>query len=85
MLVLTRKSMESVVVGGSGRFERMLKVTVLEIKNGRVRLGFEADASVPVHRSEVWERIRATSDWRARWKVPWRRWRGDPRSRLTVR
>ena len=47
MLVLSRKSMESVVVGGSGRFERMLKVTVLEIKNGSVRLGFEADASDP--------------------------------------
>ena len=58
MLVLARKSMESVVVGGSDRFEQLLKVTVLEIKNGSVRLGFEADASVPVHRSEVWERIR---------------------------
>ena len=59
MLVLSRKNMESVVVGGSGgHFERMLKVTVLEIKNGTVRLGFEADASVPVHRAEVWERIR---------------------------
>ena len=57
MLVLSRKSMESVVVGGSGRFERMLKVTVLEIKSGCVRLGFEADPSVPVHRAEVWERI----------------------------
>jgi carbon storage regulator CsrA len=58
MLVLARKIMESVVVGGSGHFEQMLKVTVLEINNGLVRLGFEADASVPVHRSEVWERIR---------------------------
>jgi carbon storage regulator len=57
MLVLSRKSMESVVVGERGRFERTLKVTVLEIKNGSVRLGFEADASVPVHRAEVWERI----------------------------
>ncbi len=57
MLVLSRKSMESVVVGGSGRFERMLKVTVLEIKNGSVKLGSEADGSVPVHRSEVWPRI----------------------------
>jgi carbon storage regulator len=57
MLVLSRKSMESVVVGGRGRFERTLKVTVLEIKSGSVRLGFEADASVPVHRAEVWERI----------------------------
>lgn len=57
MLVLSRKSMESVVVGGRGRFEPTLKVTVLEIKNGSVRLGFEADASVPVHRAEVWKRI----------------------------
>jgi carbon storage regulator CsrA len=57
MLVLTRKSLESVVVGGADRFERLVKVTVLEIKAGSVRLGFEADADVPVHRSEVWERI----------------------------
>ena len=61
MLILARKSMESVVVGGSGRFEQLLKVTVLEIKNGTVRLGFEADASIPVHRAEVWERIQESS------------------------
>jgi carbon storage regulator len=61
MLVLSRKTQESVVVGGRGRLERTLKVTVLEIKNGRVRLGFEADASVPVHRYEVWERIRESN------------------------
>ncbi len=58
MLVLTRKSKESVVVGGSGTFEQLLKVTVLEIKTDRVRLGFEADATIPVHRWEVWERLR---------------------------
>jgi carbon storage regulator len=58
MLVLSRKSKESVVVGGSGTFEQLLKVTVLEIKSDRVRLGFEADARIPVHRWEVWERIR---------------------------
>ena len=29
MLVLSRKNQESVVVGGSGGFERVLKVTVL--------------------------------------------------------
>ncbi len=44
MLVLSRKQMESVVVGSSSGFERMLKVTVLEIHGGRVRLGFEDDA-----------------------------------------
>ncbi len=59
MLVLTRKSQEAVVVGGSAGFERLLKVTVLEIKGGKVRLGFEVHKKVPVHRWEVWERIRA--------------------------
>jgi carbon storage regulator len=62
MLVLSRKSQEAVVVGGSGRFERLLKITVLEIRGGNVRLGFEAPADVPVHRWEVWERIRAALD-----------------------
>jgi carbon storage regulator len=59
MLVLTRKTLESVVVGGSGGFEHVLKVTVLEIRSGNVRLGFEVDAEVPVHRWEVWQRIHA--------------------------
>jgi carbon storage regulator len=61
MLVLTRKTQESVVVGGTEGFERVLKVTVLEIRGGTVRLGFEVDAGVPVHRQEVWERILANS------------------------
>ena len=59
MLVLSRKSRQSVVVGGSDGFEHLLTVTVLEIQGGKVRLGFEADRAVPVHRAEVWERIRA--------------------------
>jgi carbon storage regulator CsrA len=59
MLVLSRKSQESVMVGGSGGFERLLKVTVLEIIGARVRLGFEVAKDVPVHRWEVWERIHA--------------------------
>jgi len=59
MLVLSRKSQESVVIGGSVGFERLLKVTVLEILGGRVRLGFDVTPDVPVHRLEVWERIAA--------------------------
>ena len=59
MLVLSRKSQESVVVGGAVGFEQLLKVTVLELKGNSVRLGFEVDSSVPVHRWEVWEKIRA--------------------------
>lgn len=57
MLVLTRKNQESVVIGGADGFHRLLKVTVLDVARGRVRLGFDVDPDVPVHRSEVWERI----------------------------
>lgn len=59
MLVLSRKTEESIAVGGAGTLEQFLKVTVLEIKRDRVRLGFEADTAIAVHRWEVWERIRA--------------------------
>jgi carbon storage regulator CsrA len=59
MLVLSRKNQESVIVGGSDRCEPVLKVTVLEIRTGKVRLGFEGNRDVPVHRCEVWERVRA--------------------------
>jgi carbon storage regulator CsrA len=59
MLVLSRKNREAVVVGGADGFHRMLKVTVLEVKGRTVRLGFEVDPEVPVHRLEVWERIHA--------------------------
>ncbi len=61
MLVLTRKLDQSIAIGGATGFEQLLKITVLEVGNGRVRLGFEVDASVPVHRWEVWERILAES------------------------
>lgn len=57
MLVLTRKSWESVVIGGSDGFQPLLKVTVLSIAGGKVRLGFDVDPDIPVHRLEVWERI----------------------------
>jgi carbon storage regulator len=59
MLILTRKHQESVMVGGSPGFERLLKVTVLAINGAKVKLGFEVDAAVPVHRAEIWERIQA--------------------------
>jgi Carbon storage regulator (could also regulate swarming and quorum sensing) len=42
-------------------FEHLLKVTVLEIRGASVKLGFEVDNVVPVHRWEVWERLLASS------------------------
>ena len=61
MLVLTRKCQEVVVVSGADGFNVLLKVTVLGIENGKVRLGFEAADELPVHRLEVWEQIRANA------------------------
>jgi carbon storage regulator len=59
MLVLTRKIQEVVVVGSSGTVPPMLTITVLEIEGGKVRLGFQAESAVAIHRWEVWQRIRA--------------------------
>jgi len=59
MLVLSRKNRESVVIGGAGTFHPLVKVTVLEIHGRNVKLGFEVDPDVPVHRLEVRERINA--------------------------
>ena len=57
MLVLTRKNRESVVIGRPEDLEVILEITILEIEGGRVRLGFEADTRMPIHRREVWDRI----------------------------
>ena len=60
MLVLSRKNHQSVVVGDAESFGQMLKVTVLDARRGKVRLGFEIGADVPVHRWEVWQRLTAS-------------------------
>jgi carbon storage regulator len=52
MLVLTRKEGEEIRVDDSTR------IVVLSIGPGRVRLGVEAPATVPVHREEVWEELK---------------------------
>jgi sRNA-binding carbon storage regulator CsrA len=57
MLVLTRNSRQSVVVGGSNPMEQLLKVTVLEIRRGKVVLGSEGDRDVPVYRCVIWDRM----------------------------
>jgi carbon storage regulator len=54
--VLSRKKDESVVVGGIDGLKRV-KVTVLEIDRGGVKLGFDAPKEVSVHREEIWARL----------------------------
>ena len=58
MLVLARKSRESVVIAATGNMHELVRVTVIDVCGGKVKLGFKADNEVAIHREEVWERIR---------------------------
>ena len=51
MLVLTRRRGEGVTIGPD------IRVVVLGMKGGQVRLGIEAPLTVEVHRDEVYARI----------------------------
>jgi len=51
MLILTRRSGESLMVGDD------VKLTVLAIKGNQVRIGIDAPKEVAVHREEIYERI----------------------------
>ena len=58
MLVLTRKKAESIVVFRSDGEDSGIRIVVLEISKGIVKLGIEAPPDVSIHRMEVWDRIR---------------------------
>jgi carbon storage regulator len=51
MLVLSRKADESLFIGDD------IKITVLDIRGGQVRIGITAPDSIKVHREEVYQRI----------------------------
>jgi len=51
MLVLSRRADESLFIGDD------IKITVLDIRGGQVRLGIVAPESIKVHREEVYNRI----------------------------
>jgi sRNA-binding carbon storage regulator CsrA len=59
MLVFSRRSQESVLVGGPADLERVLEVTVLEVRDGRVKLGFAVVEGDHLYGWELWQRIRA--------------------------
>ena len=56
MLVLTRKTGESIVIGSD------IRITVLEMQGRQIRLGIDAPLDIPVHRGEVYERIREENE-----------------------
>jgi carbon storage regulator len=53
MLVLSRMVDEVIVIGDG------IRVTVVDIRGDKVRLGIEAPREVTVHREEVYEAIQA--------------------------
>lgn len=55
MLVLTRRLMESIIIGDD------VEICLLDIKGDKVRLGIRAPKSVTVHRKEVYEEIQSAN------------------------
>lgn len=51
MLMLGRRTGEAINIGDD------VKVTILSIKGGQVRIGIAAPKSIAVHREEIYERI----------------------------
>jgi len=51
MLILARKTGEAIAVGDA------IKIRVLEIKGGQVKIGIEAPEAIAVHREEIYLRI----------------------------
>tara|TARA_B100000029_G_scaffold436984_1_gene451874 strand:- start:75 stop:242 length:168 start_codon:yes stop_codon:yes gene_type:complete len=52
MLVLSRKAEESMFIGDD------IKITVLDIRGGQVRIGITAPQDIKIHREEVYDRIK---------------------------
>ncbi|MFN9823119.1 MAG: carbon storage regulator CsrA, partial [Planctomyces sp.] len=52
MLVLSRQSDETIVIGDN------IRVTIVEVRGDKVRIGIEAPRDVSVHRQEIYDAIR---------------------------
>ena len=52
MLILTRKVGETLMIGDE------IEVTILSLKGNQVRIGVNAPKDVPVHREEIYDRIK---------------------------
>ncbi|HOI54774.1 MAG TPA: carbon storage regulator CsrA [Phycisphaerae bacterium] len=53
MLVLSRQKNQTIMIGD------LIEISIVDIRGDKVRLGITAPVSIPVHRKEVYEAIRA--------------------------
>ncbi len=51
MLILVRRVGESIIIGDD------IRITIVGVNRNQIRLGIEAPLEVPVHRSEIYDRI----------------------------
>ncbi len=63
MLVLTRKAGEGIIIGDD------IKITVVELKGGGVRIGIDAPREMKVHRQEVFDRIKQENMEATQWDI----------------
>jgi carbon storage regulator len=52
MLVLSRTVTQEIMIGDN------IRIMVIEVRDGKVRLGITAPRDVPVHRHEIYETIK---------------------------
>lgn len=56
MLVLTRQSDETIIIGDN------IRITIVEVRGDKVRIGIDAPHDVPVHRQEIYDAIRREAE-----------------------
>jgi carbon storage regulator len=59
MLILTRKVGERIMIGDDGE----ISITVVALEGNKVRLGVFAPTDTPVHREEIFDRIKAEQNY----------------------
>jgi carbon storage regulator len=59
MLILMRKINQSIIIGeGSNQVE----MKILDIRGSQVRIGLQAEKDIPIHRKEIYDRIKAAQE-----------------------
>jgi carbon storage regulator len=56
MLVLSRQSDETIIIGDN------IRVTIVEVRGDKVRIGIDAPRDVTVHRQEIYDAIRREAE-----------------------
>ena len=56
MLVLSRQSDETIIIGDN------IRVTIVEVRGDKVRIGIDAPRDVAVHRQEIYDAIQRDAE-----------------------